>query len=109
LIRHALLRMARPVFPLAIAVIESAFGTLLMTTIGAASLIQTGLAAAMHTAIALPTITMRAEEERCPAFTAQTNPQPQNHFAMNRHPTLAGRARQRPWLRGTLDLANVGA
>jgi hypothetical protein len=86
LIRHALLRMARPVFPLAVAVIESAFGTLLMTTIGVASLIQTGLAAAMHTAIALPTITMRAEEERRPAFTAQTNPQPQNHFAMNRHP-----------------------
>jgi hypothetical protein len=83
-----LTRTARPVLPLAVAVIKSAFGTLLMTTIGSAPLIQTGLAAAMQTAIALPTITMRAEEERRPAFTAQTNPQPQNYFAMNRHPPL---------------------
>ena len=66
--------------------IESPFGTLLMTTIGAAPLIQTDLVPAMQTAVALPAVAMGAEEERGPAFTAQTNPQPQNHFAMNRHP-----------------------
>jgi hypothetical protein len=59
LIRHAL-RMARPIFALAVAVIEAAFGTLLMTTIGAAPLIQPGLPAALQTAIALPMITLRA-------------------------------------------------
>jgi hypothetical protein len=36
-------------------------------------------------------IAMRAEEERRPAFTAQTNPQPQNYFAIDRHlPSPAG-------------------
>jgi hypothetical protein len=88
LIRHAL-RMARPVFPLAVAVIEAAFGTLLMTTVGAAPLMQAGLVPAMQTAIALATIAMRAEEERRLAFTVQTNPQPQNHFAIDRHPPSA--------------------
>ena len=86
MIRHALLRMARPVFPLAIPVIESAFGTLLMTTIGTAALMQTGLAAAKQTAIALPTVAVRAEEECRATFTALTSPQSQNHFAVNRHP-----------------------
>lgn len=85
MIRHAL-RMARPVLPLAVAVIEAALGALLMTTIGAAPLIQPRLPAALQTAIALPMITMRAEEERRLALTAQTNPQPQNHFAIDRHP-----------------------
>ena len=78
--------MAGPVFPLAVAVIEPAFGTLLMTTIGVAPLIQAGLVPAMQTAIAMPTVAMRAEEECRPTFTAQTHPQPQNHFAMHRHP-----------------------
>lgn len=86
MIRHALLCTARPVLPLAVAMIESAFGTLLMTTIGAAPLIQTGLTPAMQTAIALPAVALRAEEERRLAFTAQTNSQPQLHFALNRHP-----------------------
>jgi hypothetical protein len=67
-------------------VIETAFGALLMSSIGAAPLIQPGLPAALQTAIALPVITSRAEEERRLAFTAQTNPQSQNRLAMNRHP-----------------------
>ena len=66
--------------------IETAFGTLLMASIGAAPLLQACLPAALQTAIALPVITLRAEEERRPAFTAMTNSQPKNHFAMNRHP-----------------------
>ena len=41
---------------------------------------------AIDMTVALPAVAMGAEEERGPAFTAQTNPQPQNHFAMNRHP-----------------------
>ena len=66
--------------------IETAFGTLLMASIGAAPLLQPCLPAALQTAIALPVITLRAEEERRPAFAAQTNPQSQNRLARNRHP-----------------------
>ena len=66
--------------------IETAFGTLLMAPIGDAPLIQPGLPAALQAAIALPVITLRAEEKRSLAFTAQTNPQPQNRLAKDRHP-----------------------
>jgi hypothetical protein len=67
-------------------VIEAAFRTLLMPAIRTAPLMQSSLVAAVQAAIALSAITMRAEIERHPAFTAQANPQPQNNFAMNRHP-----------------------
>ena len=86
MIRHALLRSTRPIGPLPITVIEPALRTLLMTTIGDPPLIATGVAAAMQTAIALSVIATRAEKKRRTAITAQTNPQPQNHFARNRHP-----------------------
>jgi hypothetical protein len=52
-----------------------------MTTISGAPLIATGLAAAMQAAIALSVVATRAEKKRRAAFPAQTNPQPQNHFA----------------------------
>jgi hypothetical protein len=86
LIRHARLRSTRTIGPLPITVVEPAFRTLLMTTIGDAMLIATGLAAAMQTAITLSVIATRAEKKRRTAITAQTNPQQQNHFARNRHP-----------------------
>jgi hypothetical protein len=67
-------------------VIEAAFRTLLMPAIRTAPLMKSSLVAAVQAAIALSAITMRAEIERRPAFTAQANPKPQNNFAMNRHP-----------------------
>ena len=57
-----------------------------MPAIGTAPLMKPRLATTVQAAIALPAITMRANKERFPTFTAQTNPQPQNNFAMLRHP-----------------------
>jgi hypothetical protein len=52
-----------------------------MPAIGAAHLLQPGLLAAGHTAIALTTVTPRAQKEQRAAFAAQANPQPEDHFA----------------------------
>jgi hypothetical protein len=48
---------------LAVAVIEPSFRTLLVTTIGRASLMEPGLLAALDAAIALPAVTVRTEEK----------------------------------------------
>jgi hypothetical protein len=78
--------LTESIFPLPVTVIEAAFRTLLMPAIGTASLMKPRLVATVQAAIALSAITTRAEKERPPAFTAQTNSQPQNNFAMIRHP-----------------------
>ena len=84
MIRHRR-RPAPAVFPLAVAMIESAFQTPLMAAVGASVLAKSRLAPAGEAAIALSAITVRTEKERCAAIAGQANPQPQNHFARNRH------------------------
>jgi hypothetical protein len=84
MIRHRR-RPAPAVFPLAVAMIESAFQTPLMAAVGASVLAKSRLAPACQAAIALSAITVRTEKERCAAIADQANPQPQNHFARNRH------------------------
>ena len=85
MIRHARWLPAPTVFPLAVAMIQPAFQTLLVATVGAAALTEPRLAAAGQAAIALAAITVRTEKERRAAIAGQANPKPQNHFARNRH------------------------
>jgi hypothetical protein len=73
------------VLPLAVAMIELAFPTLLVAAVSAAPLTEPRLAAAGQAAIALSAITVRTEKERRAAIAGQANPKPQNHFARNRH------------------------
>jgi hypothetical protein len=66
-------------------VIFPCFLTFLVPMIGAAVLMESGLVAANVTAIALTSITARAEIENRSTFTTQANPLPENQFAMSRH------------------------
>jgi hypothetical protein len=84
-IRHARLPPAPAVFPLAVAMIEPGFQTLLVAAIGTSVLMESYLAATFQAAIALSAITARTEKERRAAIARQANPKPQNHFASNRH------------------------
>ena len=79
------MRPALPVLPLPVAMIEASFRTLLMSPVGTTPLTDSGLLAAGEAAIALAAITMGAQKKQRAAFTAQTKPWPQNHFANNRH------------------------
>jgi hypothetical protein len=65
--------------------IEPSFRTLLVPAVGGASLPLSGLLAAGGAAIALSAITVRAEEKYGVTLAAQTNPQPENRFALHRH------------------------
>jgi hypothetical protein len=69
LIRHAFSAQteALPVKPLAIAVIESAFETPLVATIGLASLLSSCFQAASLTAVTVPSVTRAADVKRHPA------------------------------------------
>jgi hypothetical protein len=84
-IRHARWHPAPAVFPLAVAMIEPGFPTLLVAAIGTSVLTEPCLAATCQAAIALPAITARTEKERRAAITRHANPKPQNQFASNRH------------------------
>jgi len=55
--------LAKPILALPVAMIEPAFYTALVPPVGAASLTETGLLAALQTAIAMPAITVRADKE----------------------------------------------
>jgi hypothetical protein len=79
------LRPAPAVLPLPVAMIEPAFGTLLMSPVGATLLPAPRLPTARAAAVALATITAGAQKEQRLALTAQAKPWPKNHFAMNRH------------------------
>ena len=85
MIRHARLRSTPAVFPLAVAMIEPAFQTLLVAAVGASALTNPRLAPACQTAIALSAITARTEKEGCTAIAGQANPKSQNLFATTRH------------------------
>jgi hypothetical protein len=56
--------------------IEPSFGTLLIATIGRAMLTEPGLPAAGQTAIALPAVTVRAQEKHRPTLAGMTKALP---------------------------------
>ena len=85
MIRHARPRLAAPILPLPVAMIQAPFQTPLVAVVGAASLPEPGLGATGEAAIALSTITVPADPERRVASAAAANPLPENDFAMNRH------------------------
>jgi len=66
--------------------IEPAFEALLVTAVGSAALLAPGFRAASRTALALPSIAMRANPEHRLALPAAANALPENHFAMSLHP-----------------------
>lgn len=65
--------------------IEPSFRALLVPAIGTPPLLQPCLLAAAHAAIALPAVTVLAEEEEGATVAAEANPLPENHIAVNRH------------------------
>jgi len=65
LIRHARFQ-ASAILPLAVAVIVTSLGTLLMAAVGLAALEAAGFFTAMGTAITLAAVTMAAEIEHAP-------------------------------------------
>src|ERR1700683_5122793 len=66
--------------------IEPTLQTLLVAPVGSTVLPASSVRAANRAAIALPAIAVRANPECCLASLAATNPRPENHFSMNRHP-----------------------
>lgn len=71
---------------LAIAVVEPAFGTLLIAAVGRPVLPAPGFGAARRAAITLSAIAMCTNPEHRLASLAAANALPENHFSMNRHP-----------------------
>lgn len=69
MIRHARLKLTAAIAPLAIAMIEPAFGTLLVAAVGATSLAEPRIPATSETAIAVPAIASDTQEELRAAFT----------------------------------------
>jgi hypothetical protein len=79
-----------PILTLSVAMIKPSLRTLLVPAIGASALLDSGLLATGQAAIALSAITLRAKKEHRAAFATHTSPQPEDHFAVNRHaPSLA--------------------
>jgi hypothetical protein len=81
LIRHA--RPPVPVFPLAVAMIESSLRAPLVAAVGAAALPATGFGAASGTAIALSAIAVSADPEQRVASNA--SPLTKDRLAMKIH------------------------
>lgn len=83
-IRHASLCTTLPVFPLTIAMIETALRAVLMATVCPAPLFPLGWNATPRTAITLTPITGAANDENCAACAASLLPE--NNLAQLRHP-----------------------
>jgi hypothetical protein len=83
-IRHASPRAAFPVYPLTVAVIETALRAVLMATVGTSALLAKGWEATFRTAIALTTITGATEDENRVACAAHSLPK--NNLVLPRHP-----------------------
>jgi hypothetical protein len=66
--------------------IEPAFGTPLVPTVGISALLASGFQTASRAAIALPAVAVRTNPEHRLASLAAANPLPENHFWRNRHP-----------------------
>ena len=79
--------MPLPVRTLPVAMIEPAFGALLVPLVGGTALLAPGFHPAIPAAIALPPIAVRTNPEQRLASLAATNSLPENDFAMNRHPS----------------------
>jgi hypothetical protein len=85
MIRHARPALALAVPLLAVAMIQPAFETPLITPIGRAMLAQTRRPAALQAAIALAAVTTRAQQEHRATFVGVTEPLSQNYFPVRRH------------------------
>lgn len=91
MIRHAALRLAITVGPLAVAMIEPAFGAFLVPQIGSTPLLASSVITAGETAIALAAVAVQAEPEHGKASLRAANPLPENDFAVIVHlPSQAG-------------------
>jgi len=90
LIRHARRRWpaAVPVFPLAVAMIEPSFGTLLVPSVGAAALFTTRVFAAIQAAITVPAITRGADEKYGLTVLTEAHSLPKNCRALSRRHAL---------------------
>jgi len=85
LIRHARLALSASVLAFPVPMILPAFGTLLVSAVGAPSLLAAGGGSALRAAIPLSAITMYADPEHGVASIAAASPLTQNHFVVNRH------------------------
>ncbi len=77
--------MTLPVGALAVAMIEPALPALLVPAVSRAVLPEPGFGATGRAAIALPAVAVRADPEHRLAPRTAADPQPENHFPMNRH------------------------
>jgi len=95
MIRHACLcqSLPLPIPALPVAVIEQAFGALLIALVGPAFLLEAGQSPALATAIAMATIAMRADVED--RLTPARSPAQHRPIIKHRRHCSAGRARQR--------------
>ena len=91
MIRHARwhLPAAPPVFPLAVAMIEPSFGTLLVPFVGALALLTPRLFAAMQAAIAVPAITGCTDEKYRLTPLTEAHSLPENCCVLSRHHALS--------------------
>ncbi len=71
---------------LPVPMIEPAFETPLMTTVGSTALLAPGFVPASRTAVALASIAVRANPEHRLAALAAANALPEDHFSMSLHP-----------------------
>jgi hypothetical protein len=85
LIRHAPPCPASPIPALPVAMVQSSFRTRLVSAVGCPALPPPRRCAASHTAIALPAVTVRTNEEQHVAGATQTEPRPKNRLAMYSH------------------------
>jgi hypothetical protein len=85
LIRHAKLCAAFSIVPLAIAMIGSSFGALLVPTVGAASLFPTGLLPTHRATVVLAPVTVAADPEDAATAARTTNSLTENNFGRGRH------------------------
>ena len=85
LIRHAFCATTAAIPLLTVAVIQPAFGALLMTTVGRATLPAPHMATALSRAVLLPAIATHANQKHPPAIRIAAKPLPENNFSMNRH------------------------
>ena len=74
---------AAPVIALPVAMIKPSFGALLVTAVGAPSLMDTGSLTALGTAVALSAIAVPADEEHRVTLVTEANSLPEYRFAMN--------------------------
>ena len=86
MIRHASLGTASTISLLTFAMIFPRFRTVTVLPISTAMLMQSGLLAAVHAAIALSAVAMGTDKEHRVTFAAQANPLSENYIAMRRHP-----------------------